>query len=288
MLVATGLWALVGAYIATSHVNVGLTLLGGGLGLVIYSAPKWRSLVPHLLAQWRLLLVLIVLDVVNSGCYYMALRWGPATLVTTLHLSSPLLVLGYYLIRRERSWGPLLAVESVLVSTAVILIATGGSTHHTGSHQPSWALWVAIALALFSAFSVTAINLTVGRSALTDAKELATGVALLGTGVLLMLVLSPWQPVSWGITTVTAIGVGMACFGPATALLWRSLARSPVPLVSILGTAEAPITVAFISIITVTIPAMTSILAGLALFAAVLLEIRSGDHTRPVDEEPVE
>ncbi|WP_433717023.1 hypothetical protein ACQP2U_42490 (plasmid) [Nocardia sp. CA-084685] len=276
MVLATTLWGAASAGIAHLAADGGgpaTVAAGGGAATLLALAAirgsrPWRAL----RKDWSLFLRLGLLEVLNLALFVTALRLGPLSPVVALHLTSPVILLGFALVTRRRKITWTVLTELGLLATAITLISVRASTNGSGTA----ASVTACVLAVASAGCVAAlISIVATRSSTMDAMTSA-GLQL-GAASCLGLPLLAWTPLPGSaIVELAAIGAGL--LGPGFIFFWLALRRLDAPTAGVLGLNEAVAAPVIAAIVFGTAITAISVVATAVILAAVALEVRS---TRP-------
>ena len=162
--------------------------------------------------------------------YFEALRVAPVAPVTALHLATPILLVSYEIVRRERA--PTVR-QAVLIGVLLVgvLTATAGSGGGAGSRP-------VLGLALAGASGVTnAILLRAVSASATHAHpNFTSGLVALVAAIVSLPAL--WLSPPLAGETLSLVTVGVCCWTPAALILWEAGSRLRAPLIGSIGLLE--------------------------------------------------
>ncbi|WP_280506454.1 DMT family transporter [Nocardia farcinica] len=279
LIAATTLWGASSAWIATitapSAGSAAPVAAGGALSILAFCLVRgerpWRVFA----ADRRLFLLLGLLEMANLVLYVAALRLGPLPVVVALHLTSPVLIIVTHVLTGRRRFGLAVAVELLLVATAIMLVATDrADSNDTGSVAAGCVLAVASAACVAGLVTLVARH-SAGRSTAASA-----GLQLLMAAGFCVppMVVSP--PAAAAAAELTAVGAIL--LGPGFACYWWALETADATTAGIIGLNEAVAAASVGALLTGTSLTVTTLFAGALVLMAVAVQVRSGaPHALP-------
>jgi drug/metabolite transporter, DME family len=264
------LWGVAGAVVAGYHSSPGsIAAIAWTAQAVILLGLSWAFGWHRLGSPPAGALLLVALTAAaGTIMYFEALRVAPVAPVTALHLATPILLVSYEIVRRERA--PTLR-QAVLIGVllAGVLAAAAGSGGGGAGNRP------VLGLALAGASGVTnAILLRAVSASATHAHPNYTSglVALVAAIVSLpALVLSP--PLAG--ETLSLVTVGVCCWTPAALILWEAGSRLRAPLIGSIGLLEGVVTSAVAWVVFGRHASPLIVAGSIMIIAAIALELRT-------------
>lgn len=211
------------------------------------------------------------LGALNLGMYIAALQLGPLPIVVALHLTAPVLLIGYEVKNGQRGFTATHVLELALLLGATLLVALSVAPGAEGS-----SVLLGSALALGSAVSVAMLITTVVNSAQEQEPDVSAGLQLCVTAVFTLPLAFIAPPSSSDILWLLLIGI--ALLGPGFALYWRALRVIDAPLAGILGLNEAIIALIFGALIFSAPIRFATAGAAVLILSATALELRGGGY----------
>lgn len=209
--------------------------------------------------------------------YFASLTLAPPALAAALHLSAPILLVGYAVLRRRRR-----ADRRTVLVVCLLVAGVGGGVAGAGVSHLSLAITAGLGLALISAVLV-AVNVTlISRHGGRGNSTLNGAISCLVCSVPFLPALVVHPPTLHEALLVAAVTV--CCWVPAGTLNWWATPRLTPALVSTIGLNEAAVTgaVGWAALGAALTPAQLA--GGVAIVAAVGMEARSHrGEPRPVD-----
>jgi drug/metabolite transporter (DMT)-like permease len=247
-----------------------LLAAGAALGLLVLCVVRRRNILAPVRRQPRLFAVLGCLEAANLVLYASALHLGPLPVIVGLHLTSPILMVVWTCLRRQRPFSLMLAAESALIVGAVALIAAGAGERHSAASVLGGAV-----LALGSAVAVAALITMVARHASSETPEVGAALQMSVAAILtlpLIAVDPPSGPRLWHLGAAGAV-----LLAPGFALYWRALRGLTAQAASTIGLNEAVAASVVGALAYGSRFGLISLVAGLLVVLAVMIELgRSG------------
>ena len=253
-----------------------LALIGAGQALALGVVGRHRRWPLNPFGDRRLLWFSASL-LLTLAAYFQALRWGPVGPVAAIHLSTPLLLLGWEVAhgRRRLDVRSLLAVSCLLAGAALAGAARGGGS---GDHP-------AAALAL-AAFSAVTMAIHTWQLANWGAQVQIRAVAV-PKGILQAVVFAPLAaadpPADLGAALVALLVLGVLVTVPATLLSWTALSALPSTIGASLTLTEALFAALWAAIAFGQPATAVTALATLAIVLGVLIEVLHPAHSRAAE-----
>jgi drug/metabolite transporter (DMT)-like permease len=270
LLLATSCWGASTAVLA--HVGgrfasgAALLAAGGALSLLGLSKARGKPVWAVFRQHWRYFSMLGVLEALNLGLYAGALHLGPLPAMVGLHLTSPILIVIWAALTRQRAVTGALLVELALVIAAVILVALGPSQHHSTVSVVAGA-----GLALGSAIALAVLISWVASTATAFDPDVAATLQLSIAALLtlpLVLVAPPTETRLWRLGLAGAL-----LLAPGFALYWRALRRLGAEAAGIIGLNEAVVASLLGVVVFKSHFALVTLVAAGLVFAAVAIEL---------------
>jgi drug/metabolite transporter (DMT)-like permease len=236
------------------------------LSLVGLSTVRGKRVLAVLQRHWRYFCGLGVLEALNLGLYAGALHLGPLPAMVGLHLTSPILMVIWATLTRQRTLTPALAVEILLVAAAVVLVALGPGQHHSTT-----SVIAGVGLAIGSAIALAILISRVAASATGFDPDVAAALQLSLAAILTLPLVLTDPPSS---TRLWRLGLaGAFLLAPGFALYWRALRQLRAQAAGILGLNEAFIASLFGVLAFQSHFALLTIVAAGLVLAAVAIEL---------------
>jgi drug/metabolite transporter (DMT)-like permease len=253
-----------------------VALLGAGQALALGVVARRRRWPLNPFGDRRLVWFCASL-LITLAAYFQALRWGPVGPVAAIHLSTPLLLLGWEALhgRRRLDARSLLAVACLLGGAALAGAARGGGS---GEH-PLAALGLA-------AFSAVTMAVHTWQLAHWGARVQIRAVAL-PKGILQAVVFAPLAladpPATPGAALVALLVLGALVTVPATLLSWTALAALPPTVGASVTLTEALFAGLWAAVAFGQPASALTALATLAIVLGVLIEVLHPAHARAAE-----
>jgi drug/metabolite transporter (DMT)-like permease len=220
--------------------------------------------------HWRYFGVLGILEALNLGFYAGALHLGPLPAMVGLHLTSPILMVIWATLTRQRALTPALLVELALIVAAVVLVAIGPSQHHSTMSVVAGAV-----LALASAVALAVLISRVASTATNFDPDVAAALQLTIAATLTLPLVLTDPPT---VTRLWRLGLtGAVLLGPGFALYWRALRQLGAQAAGILGLNEAIVASLLGVVVFESHFALVTLAAAGLVLVAVAIELGS-DH----------
>jgi drug/metabolite transporter (DMT)-like permease len=228
LIFATGLFGLAVAIVGNGGVGGvgGLLSIMVGISLALCTVGLARSNQGKV--PLKPLLIISACNLVQLGLYLLALQLAPIGIAAALHLTSPVWLLLWACLRRQRSWS--------ISTIGILLLIAGGIGLAIASVEATDSSKLGLLLALMSAW-VLAIMWTMVKKYIHQlSKDWSQGVCQgLGAGVLLPIMLVSGGDWSW-----IGFGVGVLLFAPGGLMVWWAIGKVTPSLVGATGLLEAP------------------------------------------------
>ncbi|UGT54434.1 DMT family transporter [Nocardia asteroides] len=266
MLGATLLWGASSAALAAvdgALTSSALVAAAGGVTLLMIAGVRGqRPLRVFTETPW-LYVQLGALEAANLLLFVAALKCGPLPVVVPLHLTAPLLLLGFAVLRGRRPMTVPVGVEFVLVAVAIAVAAGGSADIGTGRAVLGCVLAVGSAVCVALLVSLIARESAQRPTIASAGWQLAVASAL-GAG----LVASdpPTVSVVWAMVLIGAL-----LLGPGFVLYWLGLRHLDATTASILGLNEAVFAAVVSALFTDTPISAGAVIAGALVLSALLL-----------------
>jgi drug/metabolite transporter, DME family len=264
------LWGIAGAVVAGYHSSPGsIAAIAWTAQAVILLALSWAF------GWYRLgtpalgtLLLVSLTAAAGTVMYFEALRVAPVAPVTALHLATPILLVSYEIVRRERAPTVRQGVLIGVLLVGVIAAAAGSGGGGAGSRP-------ALGLALAGASGVTnAILLrAVSASATRAHPNFTSGLVALIAAIVSLPAL--WLSPPLAGETVSLVTVGVCCWTPAALILWEAGSRLRAPLIGSIGLLEGVVTSAVAWIVFGRHASPLIVAGSVMIIAAIALELRT-------------
>jgi drug/metabolite transporter (DMT)-like permease len=273
MVGATLGWGICGAVSTTFRSQpVGLLAISSLVqALVLLGAVRLLGL-SRARPRLRTVVQVALLDAGVMVSYITALTWAPAGPVAAVHLTAPVLLLGWAVLRGERRAGIRELGIAVLllggVGATAVSISGGG-----GRHPVAGILFAALSAVLYAMLLRVGSNLgSIGVAYTTGLK--AALMALICAPSLLVFAM---RPVDIGVN----VGL-LAVYVPASLLFWRAVTRTSATLIGSIGLLEAVFCGLFAWLLFSSPLRLAHIVAVALILSAVMLELRRAG--RPLAE----
>lgn len=268
LFLATSLWGGASAIVATVNSSLSplLVALGASVTLIVIATIIGQRVVRALKSDLRLYCLIGGLEFANLVLYFVALNIGPTPVVVALHLSTPVLLIGYGLFKRPRKLDVLICVETALIVAAIILVVLDPVRY-------SSPLTVAIAcvMALGSAVAVAVLIKVIASASGTRPAVASAGIQL-GMAALLSLPLA-FVGHADQQDTILLVGAGAILLGPGFVLYWTALRGLDASTAGVIGLNEAVVASLFVGLLRAGGTTPTTLLAGALILASVGLEL---------------
>lgn len=216
--------------------------------------------------HWRYFAVLGVLEALNLGLYAGALHLGPLPAMVGLHLTSPILMVIWATLTRQRAVSMALLVELALVIAAVVLVALGPSQHHS-----TVSVIAGAGLALGSAAALAFLISRVASTATDFDPDIAAALQLSVAAILTLPLVLTDPPTE---TRLWRLGLaGAFLLAPGFALYWRALRQLGAQAAGILGLNEAVVASLLGAIVFESHFALVTLAAAALVLAAIAIEL---------------
>jgi len=194
----------------------------------------------------------------NLVLFMAALQIGPLPIVVALHLTAPIHLIAFDILRGRREATGWVAIEATLIVLGVVAVALSQPEENG---RVSYVL--GSVLALGSAVTVAAlISLVSTRSTQFNSEAAAAVQLAIAAGVTLPLVLLyPGEPES----AIAVLAIGALLLGPGFALYWRALRSLDATLAGIVGLNEAVIAAIVGALLNNAATTLVSVAAGLLI-----------------------
>jgi drug/metabolite transporter (DMT)-like permease len=267
------LWGIAGAVVAGYHSSP------GSIAAIAWAAQAVILLGLSVAFGWyrlgtpRVGMVMLVALTAAAGTvmYFEALRVAPVAPVTALHLSTPILLVMYEILRRERA--PTVR-QAVLIGVLLVgvLTATAGSGGGAGS-RPVLGLALAGASAVANAILLRAVS----ASATHAHPNFTSGLVALVAAIVSLPAL--WLAPPLAGETVSLVTVGVCCWTPAALVLWEAGSRLRAPLIGSIGLLEGAVTSAVAWIVFGRHASPLIVAGSVMIILAIALELRTPPPT---------
>jgi drug/metabolite transporter (DMT)-like permease len=267
------LWGIAGAVVAGYHSSP------GSIATIAWAAQAVILLGLSVAFGWyrlgtpRVGMVMLVALTAAAGTvmYFEALRVAPVAPVTALHLSTPILLVMYEILRRERA--PTVR-QAVLIGVLLVgvLTATAGSGGGAGS-RPVLGLALAGASAVANAILLRAVS----ASATHAHPNFTSGLVALVAAIVSLPAL--WLAPPLAGETVSLVTVGVCCWTPAALVLWEAGSRLRAPLIGSIGLLEGAVTSAVAWIVFGRHASPLIVAGSVMIILAIALELRTPPPT---------
>jgi drug/metabolite transporter (DMT)-like permease len=268
LFVATSLWGAASAAVAIANSLVSPTLvaLGASVVLTLAAAMTGQRIIRTLLSDLRLYLLIGGLEFANLILYFAALNIGPTPVVVALHLSTPVLLIGYGLATCRRDLDIVVCLEIALIVVAVVLVVLDPVRYTS-------ALMVAVScvMALGSAVAVAILINTIASASNTRPAAASAGIQL-GIAALLSLPLLLIERADHR-DAMLLLGAGALLLGPGFLLYWIALKRLDASAAGIIGLNEAVVASLLVSMLRAGDATPTTLFAGGLILISVGLEL---------------
>ena len=253
-----------------------LALIGAGQALALGIVGRHRRWPLNPFGDRRILWFSASL-LLTLAAYFQALRWGPVGPVAAIHLSTPLLLLGWEVAHRRRRADPrsVLAVACLLAGAALAGAARGGES---GPHPTA-----ALALAAFSA-----VTMAIHTWQLANwGAQVNIRAVTVPKGILQAAVFAPFAvadpPESLRAALVALLVLGVLVTVPATLLSWTALAALPATVGASLTLTEALFAALWAAVAFGQPVTVATALATLAIVLGVLIEVLHPAHAHAAE-----
>lgn len=265
MVGATLGWGICGAVSTTFRSQpVGLLAISSLVqALVLFVAVRALGL-SRARPRLRTIGLVALLDAGVMVSYITALTWAPAGPVAAVHLTAPVLLLGWAVLRRERHAGAReLAIALLLLGgvSATALAVSGGG----GRHPVAGILFAALSAVLYAMLLRVGSNLGDIGVAYTTALKAALMAAICGPSLLVFAM----RPVDVGVQ----LGL-LLVYIPASLLFWRAVTRTSATLIGSIGLLEAIFCSFFAWLLFASDLRAVHVVAVGLILGAVMLELR--------------
>lgn len=218
----------------------------------------------------RYFAILGVLEALNLGLYAGALHLGPLPAMVGLHLTSPILMVIWATLTRQRAFTLALVVELTLVIAAVTLIALGPDQHHS-----TMSVVAGAGLALGSAVALAVLISRVAATATSFDPDVAAALQLTIAALLTLPLILTDPPTE---TRLWRLGLaGALLLAPGFAFYWRALRHLGAQAAGILGLNEAVVASLLGVVVFESHFALVTLAAAALVLAAVAIEL-GADH----------
>lgn len=230
MVGATFGWGICGAVSTTFRSQpVGLFAISSLIQAIVLLAGVRMFGLSRVRPRWRMVGVIAALDAGVMVSYITALTWAPAGPVAAVHLTAPVLLLGWAVLRGERHAGTReLAIGLLLVGgvAATGLAVSGGG----GRHPVAGILFAALSAVLYAMLLRVGSGLGEIGVAYTSALKALVMAAICGPSLLVFAM----RPIDVGVQ----VGL-LLVYIPASLLFWRAVTRTSATLIGSIGLLEA-------------------------------------------------
>jgi len=279
MVGATLGWGICGAVSTTFRCQpVGLLAISSLVQACIL-LPAVRLLgLSHARPRLRMVALVALLDAGVMVCYITALTWAPTGPVAAVHLTAPVLLLGWAVLRRERRAGAREAAIGALLLGGVSATALSVSSGGVGRHPVAGILFAAVSAVLYAALLRVGSNLGPIGVAYTSGLKAAVMGAICAPSLLVFAL----RPIDIGVNT----GL-LALYIPASLLFWRAITRTSATLIGSIGLLEAVFCGVFAWVLFGSALRPIHVVAVAMILGAVMLELRrSAPSAEPVPLRP--
>ena len=212
------------------------------------------------------------------AAYFQALRWGPVGPVAAIHLSTPLLLLGWEVAhgRRRLDLRSVAAVGFLLAGAALAGAARGGDDG--GAHPTA-----ALALAVLSAVTMSVHTWQLANwGAHVNIRAVAVPKGILQAAVFAPLAVAD-PPAGLGPALVALLVLGVVVTVPATLLSWTALSALPSTVGASLTLTEALFAALWAAVAFGQPATAVTAVATLAIVLGVLIEVLHPAHERAAE-----
>lgn len=268
LVLATTLWGASSAVVALLDSSASPTTVAAGAGstLLLWACAQRQPMGALLAREWRLYLAIGGLEAINLVLYFAALSLGPAPVVVALHLSTPVLLIGYHVATRKRRLDLLSLVEIGLLVLAIVLVVRD-PVKITGATEMLWACL----LSLGSSVAV-AILISVIASASSERPAVASaGIQLVMAAVLSAPLMFVGHWAGYRDPAILLL-VGALLLGPGFVLYWNALRRLDATTAGIIGLNEALVASLLVGLLGAGDITPMTLIAGLLVLVSVGLE----------------
>jgi drug/metabolite transporter (DMT)-like permease len=209
--------------------------------------------------------LIAALDAGVMGSYITALTWAPAGPVAAVHLSAPVMLVGWAVLQRERAAGRRELVLALLLvgGSAATALSLGGAD--SGRHPVAGMLLAALSAVLYAALLRVGSSLDRIGVAYTSGLKSALMAALLGPTLLVFAM----RPIDVGVNTAL-----LALYIPASLLFWRAVTQTRATLIGSIALLEAVFCGVFAWILFSSPLRPMHVVAVTLILGAVLAELR--------------
>jgi drug/metabolite transporter (DMT)-like permease len=269
LFVATTLWGAASAVvaIANSPLSPPLVALGASVALTVTAAVSGQRVIRALRSDLRLYCIIGGLEFANLILYFAALNIGPTPVVVALHLSTPVLLIGYGLVTGRRSLDVLVCIEIALIVAAIVLVVLDPV-----QFASPLLVAAACAMSLGSAVAVAILIKIIASESGTRPAAASAGIQL-GIAALLSLPLFFFHQADHREITLL-VAAGALLLGPGFLLYWIALKALDASTAGVIGLNEAVVASLLVSSLRAGDATPTTLFAGALILVSVGLELR--------------
>lgn len=269
MVGATLGWGIAGAVSTTFRSQpVGLLAISSLIQAVVLLAGVRVLGLSRVRPRWRMVGAIAAIDAGVMVSYITALTWAPAGPVAAVHLTAPVLLLGWAVLRGERHAGTReLAIGLLLLGgvAATGLAVSGGG----GRHPVAGILFAALSAVLYAMLLRVGSGLgEIGVAYTTGLKALVMA-AICGPSLLVFAM----RPIDVGVQVSLLL-----VYIPASLLFWRAVTRTSATLIGSIGLLEALFCSLFAWLLFGSSLRPVHVVAVGLILGAVMLELRRPEH----------
>lgn len=264
------LWGIAGAVVAGYHSSPGsIAAIAWTAQAVILLSLSWTFGWHRLGSPPAGMLLLVALTAAaGTIMYFEALRVAPVAPVTALHLATPILLVSYEIVRRERA--PTMR-QGVLIGVLLVgvIAAAAGSGGGGAGNRPVLGLALAGASGITNAILLRAVS----ASATHAHPNYTSGLVALVAAIVSLPALLLSLPLAG--ETLSLVAVGVCCWTPAALILWEAGSRLRAPLIGSIGLLEGVVTSGVAWIVFGRHASPLIVAGSVLIIAAIALELRT-------------